>query len=121
MHELSIAYSLVEMASCAAEAAGSPQVKAVRLRLGALSGVVKEALLFSFEIATEGTLLAGARLEVEEVPIAIYCPTCDVIATLDTIQSFRCPQCGQPSADIRRGRELELIALEVADEQPTYS
>lgn len=121
MHELSIAYSLVEIAERAAEDAGVPHVEAVRLRLGVLSGVVKEALLFSYDVATAGTILAGSRLEIEEVPVAIHCPACDVTSTLNTIQSFRCPRCGQPSGDIRRGRDLELIALEVPDEQTTYS
>lgn len=121
MHELSIAYSLVEMASRAAEDAGVTRVEAVRLRLGALAGVVKEALLFSYDVATEGTILAGSRLEIEEVPVALYCPACDAISTLETIQLFCCPRCGTPSGDIRQGRELELISLEVPDEQPAYS
>lgn len=120
MHELSIAHNLVETASRAATEAGVQRVAAVHLRLGALAGVVREALLFSYDIAAQDTLLAGSRLEIEEVPAAIYCPTCAVTVPLDTIQSFRCPICGQPSADIRQGRELELVSLEVADEQPAY-
>jgi hydrogenase nickel incorporation protein HypA/HybF len=120
MHELSIAHNLVEMATRAAEEAGGVKVTALRLRLGALSGVVKDALLFSYGIAAEGTLVAGSRLEIEEIPVAIHCAACGVTSTLPTIQSFRCPLCGQPSGDIRQGRELQLISLEVADE-PAYS
>ncbi len=121
MHELSIACSLVEIAAQSAQTAGVGRVEAVRLRLGALSGVVKDALLFSYDIAAAGTLLEGSRLEIEEVPVAIHCAGCNLTSNLNGIQSFRCPQCGQPSADIRHGRELELIELEVADEQPAYS
>ncbi len=44
MHELSIAMSIVELAEEEAERR-SVQVNAVHLKLGALSGVVKEALL----------------------------------------------------------------------------
>jgi hydrogenase nickel incorporation protein HypA/HybF len=121
MHELSIAYSLVEMAARAAHDAGVSRVEAVRLRLGALSGVVKDALLFSYDVATAGTILAGSRLDIEAVPVAIHCSACGVTSSLPGIQSFRCPLCGQPSGDIRQGRELELVSLEVADEQPAYS
>lgn len=113
MHELSIAYSLVEIAVNAATSAGAHQVDAVRLRLGVMAGVVSDALLFSFDIAAEGTLLQGARLEIEEVPLAIYCPSCDVTSTLVTLQGFRCPQCGQVSTDLRQGREIELVSLEI--------
>ena len=56
MHELSIAMSIVEMAE---EEARAPRerVTAVHLKLGALSGVVKEALLSSYEMACFDTPL----------------------------------------------------------------
>lgn len=112
MHELSIAYSLVETATRAAKQAGVPQVEAVHLQLGLLSGVVKDALLFSYEIACEGTPLAGSRLEIEELPVIVYCPTCQTNQPLPGIQLFRCPACGTPTPDILQGREIQLTALE---------
>lgn len=57
MHELSIALSLVELAAEAAANAGAERVEAVHLRVGALAGVVPEALQFSFAIAARGTPL----------------------------------------------------------------
>src|ERR1700757_2484097 len=75
MHELSIAMSIVEMASEEAERRGV-QVEAVHLELGALSGVVKEALLFSYEMPCNGTPLAGSRLLVKDIPIEVLCPSC---------------------------------------------
>ncbi len=65
MHELSIAMSIVELAEEEAERRGV-QVEAVHLKLGALSGVVKDALLSCYEMACEGTPLAGSRLLIEE-------------------------------------------------------
>ena len=62
MHELSIAMSIVEMAEEEAERRGNAQIQAVYLRLGRLAGVVKEALLSSYEMACETTLLAGSQL-----------------------------------------------------------
>lgn len=117
MHELSIAYNLIEIA--AAEA-GNRHVEAVNLRIGALSGVVKEALLFAYEIAAAGTPLAGSRLQIEEVPVEVYCAACGHTTSLDSLQAFRCAHCGAPTADIRQGKELEIVSLEVADEQPAY-
>ena len=66
MHELSIAMSIVEVASEEAQRQGGARVDAVYLRLGALSGVVKDALLFSWDLACEDSPIAGARLEIEE-------------------------------------------------------
>lgn len=66
MHELSIALSIVEIASDEAGRHGDARVDAVHLRLGALAGVVKEALLFSWDLACEETAIAGARLAIED-------------------------------------------------------
>ncbi len=119
MHELSIAYSLVSAADEAARQAGVTCVEAVHLQLGAMSGVVAEALLFSYEIATKGTTLEGSELVIEELPVIVYCPTCQEQHQLDDIQRFRCPMCDRPTGDIRQGRELELISLEVRDDAVT--
>ncbi|GAC1654219.1 MAG: hydrogenase maturation nickel metallochaperone HypA [Gemmatimonadaceae bacterium] len=119
MHELSVAMSLVEGACEEAERLGNVRVDALHLRLGALAGVVKEALLFSFELATVGTAIAGARLEIEEVPVVIFCPHCGEERELLSIQHFSCPLCRTPTADVVRGRELTLVALEVTDREPT--
>jgi hydrogenase nickel incorporation protein HypA/HybF len=116
MHELSIAVNLVELAVAAADEAGVSQVLAVRLRLGALAGVVPEALSLGYEVAAQGTVLAGSRLIIEPVPVVIYCPACAAPATLTGIQQFVCPRCGTPTADIRQGKEIELVALEAAED-----
>ncbi len=67
MHELSIATAIVDMAEEEAERRDAT-IAAVYLRLGGLSGVAREALEPAFELAAEGTRLAGARLVIEEVP-----------------------------------------------------
>ena len=67
MHELSIALALVELASEEAQRLGASRVNALFVRLGARSGVVEEALRFSFGLAAEGTIADGARLELEPV------------------------------------------------------
>lgn len=112
MHELSIAYSLVEIAEQAAQENDVSHVTAVHLQLGALSGVVKSALLFGYDVATAGTMLEGSRLEIEELPVVIHCPTCQADRPLPQIQSFRCPICDTPTHQIVQGQELRLVALE---------
>ena len=87
-------------------------VAAVHVRVGPLSGVVPDALLFSYDVACEGTPLAGSRLIIEEVPLVVFCPRCETERTLDEVRLL-CPECDTPTPDIRRGRELLLVALEM--------
>lgn len=67
MHELSIALSMIELASEEVDRRGGGRVTALHLKVGSLSGVVKEALTFSYEIACQGTPLEGSQLVIEEV------------------------------------------------------
>ena len=116
MHELSIAYSLVQAADESAKQAGVSSVKALYLQLGAMSGVVQDALLFSYDIAAQGTRLEGSELVIETLPVIVYCPNCKRESELENIQLFRCPQCGEPTGDIRQGREIDLVSLEIDDD-----
>ncbi|HMB91177.1 MAG TPA: hydrogenase maturation nickel metallochaperone HypA [Rhodothermales bacterium] len=113
MHELSIAINLVEYVSEEAAQAGWERVSAVHLKIGPLSGVVSDALLFSFEVAAAGTVLEAARLIIEDVPIIAFCPTCQTEQSLPDTFSLACPVCDTPTPDIRQGREMEVTALEV--------
>ena len=116
MHELSIALSIIE--GVQEEMARYPDAHAavVHLKLGPLSGVVKDALLFSYELACEGTILAGSRLEVEETAIVLYCPVCRKEQPAASMQHLCCSVCDTPSGDIRKGSELEVFALELTNE-----
>ena len=116
MHELSIALSLVEVACEEAVRLGAVRVAALHLRLGPLSGVVREALEFSFELAAADTAIAGAKLLIEEVPISVLCPVCDEERRIESPQHFHCPVCGTPTPDVVHGRELELVAMEVDED-----
>ncbi len=113
MHELSIAISIVEVAREEAESRGALGVDVVHLRLGPLSGVVKEALLFSYEVACHQTLLEGSKLFIEEIPILANCPSCKEPRPVQSMQSLCCVECGTPTPEILEGRELMVTALEL--------
>jgi hydrogenase nickel incorporation protein HypA/HybF len=117
MHELSIALNLVDTADRAARDAGATRVTVVRLRLGALSGVVADALHFSFDVVAAGTLLEGAELHIEELPAVVHCPQCDADVELPGVQQFRCPVCATPTGDVVQGHELELASIEIETEE----
>ena len=117
MHELSIALNIVELAEEEAERREAI-VNAVHLELGQLSGVVADALLFSYEIACAGTRLEGSRLIITEIPIEVFCPACKAQKILSSMQWFCCPECGTPTPEVIHGKELNVTALEIRDECP---
>src|ERR1700730_12962915 len=107
--------SIVEMAQEEAETHGAAQVQAVHLRLGKLSGVVKEALLSCYEMACHATPLEGSQLLIEEIPVEVFCPRCEVPRLVTSIQWFCCPECGTPTPTVLHGKELQVVALEIKE------
>jgi hydrogenase nickel incorporation protein HypA/HybF len=113
MHELSIALCIIDVASEEALRHHAARVVAVHLKLGPLAGVVREALESAFELAREGSPLAEACLVIEETPIVLHCATCGADRAAVSVQNLCCAQCGTPSMEIVRGRDLEVAALEI--------
>ncbi|MCX7701606.1 MAG: hydrogenase maturation nickel metallochaperone HypA [Gemmataceae bacterium] len=111
MHELSIAVSLIEAAvEAAANEAGT--VRTVHLRLGALSGVIAEALESAYQLARVGTPLERAELMIQPVPVVVRCRGCRTERELPMLDALWCPACGA-AEEVVQGRELEIAALEL--------
>ncbi|MFF0633263.1 hydrogenase maturation nickel metallochaperone HypA [Nocardia sp. NPDC004151] len=111
MHEMAITCSLVE-AVC--EHAAGRRVHSVTVEVGALCAVIPAAMEFCFEIATEGTVAEGARLEIAVIPGSASCRSCgDRFQVADPI--LLCP-CGSADVEITAGRELRIRSLEVSRE-----
>jgi len=115
MHELSIVSSVVETVTDSLAAYPGARVLEVRLRVGALASVVVQSLEICGGIATDGTPLAGSKLVVNVVPVVARCAKCAQDVELASLQSFRCPRCGEPVTDLRQGRELEIESIEIEE------
>lgn len=119
MHELSIAHSLVEIACDQLNAAGwdrsRERVGTLHLKIGPLAGVVKEALDTAFSVASVGTDVQGAQLQVESTNLVVWCEACAREQVLSDTRQFECPQCGARTPKIVRGMELEILSIEVVD------
>ncbi len=113
MHELSIALSIVDGALEEAARMGAAQVDAIHLRLGRLSGVDKDALLFSYGIACRETKLAESRLVIEDVEVVILCPACCGERRTISYPVLICADCGCLAERVVHGEELEITGMEV--------
>ena len=111
VHELAITQSVVDMV---VERAAGRQIARVRLQVGALSGVVPDAMMFCYELVAAGTPLEGSTLEIEPVPGAAHCRTCGQDFQLSNL-ILLCP-CGSADVGILAGRELCVRSIDLAAE-----
>jgi hydrogenase nickel incorporation protein HypA/HybF len=109
VHELAIVEGVVD---AVAERLPGAQVTCVRLEIGALSGVVADSVRFCFELATEGTYLQGARLEITEPAGECRCRVCGQTFHPD-MPIMVCP-CGSADITVLAGQELKITSVMVA-------
>ena len=110
MHELSIAISIVDIASRQAEAASADHVSEVELDIGVLSGIEYESLEFALSVAAKETILENTLFRINRVEPVAECPACQHLYTPDGMFSH-CPECNKQGIRLIRGTELQIKSL----------
>jgi len=110
MHELGIARNIVAIVD---EAAKGRRVACVTLEIGALSGVMSEAIAFCFDAVAAGTAAEGATLEIVEIEGRARCQACGVEFATETL--FSACACGSHRLTRLRGEELNVKSMELME------
>jgi hydrogenase nickel incorporation protein HypA/HybF len=108
MHELGITRNIV---SIVAEHAKGRPVKRVVLEIGALAGVMTDAIEFCFDVVAKDTALEGANLEIRKIEARARCRSCQAEFAQETLFS----PCGCGSRNVERltGEELNVKEYEL--------
>lgn len=111
MHELALTQEIVE--TCERHAGGCP-VTLVVVEIGVLSGVVPEAVEFCFVACSAGTLVEGARLQIERLPGRGQCLECRREQSLERLFD-PCCHCGSYRIKVVDGEEMRVREIAVSD------
>jgi hydrogenase nickel incorporation protein HypA/HybF len=114
MHEMSLAGGILRVVEQAREREGFTRVSRLALEAGALAGVELRALRFALEAMAPGTLLEGARIDIEETPGTAWCMACGHGVPIRS-RTDDCPDCGSAQLQPTGGTELKLRELIVHD------
>ncbi len=116
MHELGIAQSILDLVQQYVPVSQAAGIRAVKVRVGALAGIVPESLDFSFQAITGGTPWETARLDIESVGTLARCESCAHEFEVEDLV-FLCPACDGTSIRVVAGQELQVVEIEMEDEQ----
>ncbi len=112
MHELSIAMSIIDIATSYAKKAKAKKVTSVEIEIGTLSGIVFDSLKFALEMASRNTILEKTDFELISIQARAECKTCGT--TFDMENFFvACPACNSYGNKITQGKEMKVKALNV--------
>lgn len=114
MHEGSIAQSIVESLYDIEKENNLSSITRVKLRIGIMSGVMVDALLFALDaLRNEEEIIKDTVFEIEKVDVKAHCVVCskDYFYNEDDELMLVCKECGMP-LDIIEGKEMEIKEVE---------
>jgi len=112
MHEMSLVEGVRELIEAAAVREGFARVHGVRVEIGRLSGVEREAFEFCFDLAMRGGIVEKARLDIVATPGRGRCLACGKETALAVVYD-PCEHCGAFPVAVIAGTEMRVIDLEV--------
>ena len=110
MHELSIAMSIVDIATTHARAESAKLVTEVELDIGTMSGIEYSSLEFALEVASKDTLLEHSLFRINRIEPLAECAGCQCHYHPGGLFEG-CPECGEMNPRIIRGKELQIKSL----------
>ncbi len=112
MHEMSLCEGIRRVVDDAARSEEIARVTRVRLEIGRLAGVEKDALAFAWDVVMRGSKAEGAALEMIDLPGKALCYDC--IKTVEIEDRLDpCPLCGGGKLMPEGGDEMRIKDMEV--------
>ena len=111
---MSIAQSILDIVIEEMQTNGVKRMSAVRLKIGELTAVVPNSLIFCWSVVTESTPAEGSRLDIDSVEVRAECSKCGLVFDIEN-REYVCPKCKDVELTLLSGRELYIQDLEVPD------
>ena len=112
MHEMSIAQNLIAIVEEEMAKNNAAVLRAVRVNIGEMSGIVPEALKTCFEIIIANSNMNGAKFKMDITPLIGGCRECKKEFKIKEY-NFLCPECASTDIDVISGREMSIVEIEV--------
>ncbi len=115
MHELPIVQSIFDICVKHATANSVKKIIAVNLKVGEVSDLQDEWIQRYFDFLSKGTIVEGAKLKIERVPLVVQCKLCSESFRVDLRDSRKveCPKCQGTDFAYVSGREYTVDSMEV--------
>ncbi len=108
MHEMSYISMMVSLAAKVATENHAKKVKAIVVEVGKTTGVMPYYMKKYYPEASKGTLVEGAELICEDVPVRALCDECNAEYLPSRENKYICPFCGGRKAHIIAGKDVVL-------------
>jgi hydrogenase nickel incorporation protein HypA/HybF len=111
LHETAIAENIIDIVTSEMSKHGLTKVQSIKLRIGEMSHVMPDALIFGFDVMSKGTPLEDAKLIIESLATKGLCKKCETEFIIKDMLDV-CPKCENPYFEIISGKELEITEFD---------
>jgi hydrogenase nickel incorporation protein HypA/HybF len=112
VHELAVTESILNITMQYATQAGAVRVTSLNLVIGQLASIVDDSVQFYWDMISEGTMCAGAKLHFERKPATLKCLDCEQAYALDG-ELTDCPNCHSVRIKVVTGEEFFVESIEI--------
>ncbi len=112
MHELPFVESILKITIEHAQKAGARRVLALHIVVGQMASIVDDSVQFYWDILSQDTLAAGAKLDFQRIPALYRCWQCGHEYPI-TGEHLACPRCQSTQVQLIRGDEFRLESIEI--------
>lgn len=112
MHEYPITQQIIKIAEKFARDNGAESVSEISLVVGDDSGFIGESIQMYFDIISEETICAGAKISIKGVRPKLKCDNCGQLFERKPF-SFACPYCMGQGSPTEIGKEFYIDHIEV--------
>ena len=115
MHEISLVRNIFNTLEAEFSTEELARLTDIDLKVGLLSNVEPLLMQNAFEaVTTAEEKFQEVSLNVEIVPIEIYCQDCDTNSIIENYK-FACQSCGKPNNNVVQGTELLIQRVHFLD------
>ncbi|MGP3667510.1 MAG: hydrogenase maturation nickel metallochaperone HypA [Candidatus Bathyarchaeota archaeon] len=121
MHEYYVTKQIVDILLEEAKKHNAKKVSEVHLVIGKLSCLGIEQIKFYYEMLTEGTIMEGSKLHIEEEEVEVKCESCGYDGEIKRekmslyhflLPVLSCPKCSK-EVKVVKGKECSIKSMKV--------
>ncbi len=111
MHEMSVAQNLIDVVISQMKEHGLSNIEKINLKIGEMSGIQFDALVFCFDIIKKDTPLSKTVLQAEFVKALFECRRCGKKYRPEAFD-YRCPVCKDVVGRVIEGERMTIDSIE---------
>jgi hydrogenase nickel incorporation protein HypA/HybF len=112
VHELAVTESILKIALDYAEKEHAVSVSEIFLKIGKLSSIVDDSVVFYWQFVSKDTICEHAKLHFERVPARFHCNECD--QEFEIQEEFTvCPNCSSANLKLVQGDEFQMDSIAI--------